>query len=259
MQKTKSAEYCSSWATIYFDGGAEPNPGPASGAAVLDLPDGDSITVAVKLGVATNNVAEYSGCIVGLKKALELGFCCVHIKGDSQLVIRQLQGEYAVKAANLRPLFLEAQQLLERFDSYQLEWIPRSQNSRADAAAGEVLAVNHSSATSLPLSLPVSLPAEALKGKIERLIKQGDQAGFKDFLALKSGRDEFSKLRGDALVDAVPAEIRDALASQLRPGEESDFVAKTYRWWLRGLPVALALRKVRVDAEIAVNVGRKKG
>jgi len=94
------------------------------------LPNGDSITVAVNLGVSTNNVAEYSGCIAGLKKALELGKDCVHIKGDSQLVIKQLQGEYAVKAANIRPLFLEARQLLAQFDSYHLEWIPRSQNSR---------------------------------------------------------------------------------------------------------------------------------
>jgi len=234
MQKTKDAGYCSKWVTIYFDGGAEPNPGPASGAAVLDFPDGDSITVAVNLGVATNNVAEYSGCIAGLRKALELGKGCVHVLGDSQLVIKQLQGKYAVKAANLRPLFLEARQLLAQFDSYQLEWIPRSQNSRADAAAGEVIAVNHSSAKPLPLSLPVCLPAEALKAKIEKLIKQGDQAGFKDFLALKSGRDEFSKLRGDILIDAVPSEIRDAIASLLRAGDDEDFTAKVYRWWLRG-------------------------
>ncbi|MBR8833369.1 MAG: reverse transcriptase-like protein [Stigonema ocellatum SAG 48.90 = DSM 106950] len=67
------------WTVIHFDGAAEPtNPGPASGAAIIDLPTGESLTVTVDLGVQTNNVAEYSGAIAGLKKALELG--CQRIK-----------------------------------------------------------------------------------------------------------------------------------------------------------------------------------
>lgn len=82
MSKQKQIENNSSWVTIYFDGGAEPNPGPASGAAILDLPNGESVKVIVDLGIATNNIAEYSGCIAGLKKALELGFKYARIKGD---------------------------------------------------------------------------------------------------------------------------------------------------------------------------------
>lgn len=254
----KEVAASSNWATVYFDGGAEPNPGPAAGAAVLDLPSGESVSVTVDLGVATNNIAEYSGCIAGLKKALELEFFCVMVRGDSQLVIKQLQGEYAVKAANLQPFYLEARQLLVQFESYRLEWIPRSQNSRADAAAGLVLAAGRAPVVTLPDDLPMSLPVESLKGKIERLIRQGNKASFKDFLALKSGRDQFSLLRGEALVDVVPVEVREAIASQLNLGEESEFVAKTYRWWLRGLPVSQALRKVRVDAEVAANVTRRR-
>ena len=74
MPKRKKIDGSSSWVTIYFDGGAEPNPGPASGAAILDIPNGESVTVTVDLGIATNNVAEYSGCVAGLKKAGSIDF-----------------------------------------------------------------------------------------------------------------------------------------------------------------------------------------
>ena len=190
---------------------------------------------------------------------MKLGFKCAKIKGDSQLIINQLEGEYAVKAPNLLPLYLEAKQLLTQFESYQMEWIPRSQNSRADAAAGEILNASRTPAIALPDNLPLAEPREGIRGKIEKLNKQGEKASFKEVLALKSGNDTFSKLRGDALAAAVPVEVKEAIISQLRSGEEADFVAKTYRWWLRGLTVALSLRKVRVDAEVAANIVRKRG
>ncbi|MEM6754105.1 MAG: ribonuclease HI family protein, partial [Cyanobacteria bacterium P01_C01_bin.38] len=121
------------WTVIYFDGAAEPsNPGPAAGAAVIDLPTGESLIATLDLGIQTNNVAEYSGAIAGLKKALELGCKRVKLFGDSQLVIYQLSGRYGVKNAVLKLLHSEATQLLTQFEEYSLDWIPRAQNSRAD-------------------------------------------------------------------------------------------------------------------------------
>jgi ribonuclease HI len=89
------------WTHIYFDGAAEPsNPGPAAGAAVIDLPTGESFIATVDLGVQTNNVAEYSAAICGLKKALELGCKRIKVFGDSQLVIYQLSGRPQLQTNN---------------------------------------------------------------------------------------------------------------------------------------------------------------
>jgi len=240
---------------IYFDGAAEPtNPGPASGAAIIDLPTGESLTVTVDLGVQTNNVAEYSGAIAGLKKALELG--CKHIKvfGDSQLVIYQLSGRYSCKSIGLKPLYQQAQKLLRQFEQYSLHWIPRHKNSRADAAAGEVLKAKLPPVVEIPDGLSAPYPKEGLRTQILELRSKGKKASFKEWLNLKSGRDEFSLLKGEALAAKVRDEVRSAITEALRPDENEEFVAKVYRWYLRGLPPALALRKCRVDAEVAANV-----
>jgi len=253
MRKSSTEIYC--WTLIYFDGAAEPtNPGPAAGAAIIDLPTGESLTVTVDLGVQTNNVAEYSGAIAGLKKALELGYKRIKLLGDSQLVIYQMEGAYRCKNAGLQPLYQEARQLLKQFESYSLEWVPRSQNSRADAAAGEVLKAKQAvPAFNIPDELPVPEPREELRTKIRQLRAKGEQAGFKEWLSLKSGRDGFSSLRGEALAEYVPIEVREAISLFLRPDEDEQFAAKVYRWYLRGLPPALALRKCRVDAEVSAN------
>ena len=243
------------WTVIHFDGAAEPtNPGPAAGAAVIDLPSGESHIVTIDLGVQTNNVAEYSGAIAGLEKAIELG--CKHIKifGDSQLVIYQLSGKYNVNSAGLRPLYRQARKLLLQFEEYHLNWIPRHKNSRADAAAGSVLKAKLPQLVEIPDGLPVPKPREDLKEKIQELRFKGNKASFKEWLNLKSGRDEFSLLKGEVLADRVPESVRSAILAALRPDENDEFIAKVYRWYLRGLPPALALKKCRVDAEVSANV-----
>ncbi len=249
--------YANDWTLIYFDGAAEPsNPGPAAGAAIIDLPTGESFIATVDLGVQTNNVAEYSGAIAGLKRALELGCKRIKLFGDSQLVIYQLSGRYSVKNVGLSYLHSEAMQLLAQFDSYSLEWIPRAQNSRADAAAGNVLKSKQLPTVEVPDNLPVPQPREGLKGKIRELRSIGEKASFKEWLSLKSGRDEFSSLKGDDLLLRVPVEVRDAIQSALRLSEDGNdkFLATVYRWYLRGLPPGLALRKCRVDSEVSANV-----
>ncbi|WP_155751620.1 ribonuclease HI family protein [Scytonema sp. UIC 10036] len=191
----------------------------------------------------TNNVAEYSGAIAGLKKALELG--CKHIKvfGDSQLVIYQLSRRYKCKTPRLQPLYQQGCKLLLQFEEYHLNWIPRHKNSRADAAAGSVLKAKLPPTVEIPDGLPVPKPPQRLKEKILELRSKGNKAGFKEWLNLKSGWDEFSLLKGEPLADRVPESVRTAILGALRPDEnQENFVAKIYRWYLRGLPPALALK-----------------
>ncbi len=121
-------------ATLWFDGACYGNPGPMGAGAILVV-DGRRQEIARPMGVGTNNEAEYGGLIAGLKAAATAGVTTLEVLGDSQLIIRQLEGSYKVKAANLRPYFEEAQDLLSRFERVRLTWIPRDQNAAADAAA----------------------------------------------------------------------------------------------------------------------------
>ena len=91
------------------------------------------------LGKQTNNFAEYQGLLLGLKHAKELGYRHVEVRADSQLLIRQLKGEYAVRHAGLKPLHAEALRLLRGFDSYQLEHVPREENALADEMSNRAI------------------------------------------------------------------------------------------------------------------------
>src|SRR4030095_7464019 len=99
--------------TLEFDGGARGNPGPAGIGIVLRAKDGtELVTLGRFIGRATNNVAEYRALITALPKAKELGARRIAIRGDSELVVKQMRGEYRVKNEGLRGLYEEAQQLL---------------------------------------------------------------------------------------------------------------------------------------------------
>ncbi len=117
-------------ARIYFDGSARPNPGNMRIGVVVETPK-EVVEISKDLGFGTNNVAEYMALIEGLKKALELGARSVEIFGDSRLVIEQIRGKYAVKSPHLRGLYLEVKELLSKFESFDLEWIPESENEKA--------------------------------------------------------------------------------------------------------------------------------
>ncbi|MGB1697827.1 MAG: ribonuclease HI family protein [Thermoplasmatota archaeon] len=123
---------------IWFDGASKGNPGPMAGGAVLAY-EGREEVLHGSPGRGTNNEAEYDGLILGLRRAKALGATRVRIHGDSQLIIKQLQGQYKVKAPNLQDRFKEAKSLLEGFPSRSLQWIPRDENRKADAAANAAL------------------------------------------------------------------------------------------------------------------------
>jgi ribonuclease HI len=125
---------------LYTDGAARGNPGPAGAGAVILNPDGHIVAKLGKfLGDSTNNVAEYMGLILGLKRAKAMGIKELEVYSDSELLVKQLAGEYQVKAEHLRPLHDEAKALLGAFSWIQLRHIEREQNAQADAMSNRAI------------------------------------------------------------------------------------------------------------------------
>ncbi len=125
---------------VHVDGGARGNPGPAAAAAVVSTPDGDVVDEAHELlGVATNNVAEYRGLLLGLARARALGATEVEVVNDSELVAKQVNGEYKVKHPDMKPLHAEATSALGQFDRWTVRSVPRARNADADALVNAAL------------------------------------------------------------------------------------------------------------------------
>ena len=124
---------------IEADGGSRGNPGPAAYGAVLkDADTGEVIAEeGTRIGVASNNVAEYSGLIAGLEAALELGATAVTVRMDSKLVVEQMSGRWKIKHPDMKPLAREASRLAPFGTTYT--WVPREQNRHADRLANEAL------------------------------------------------------------------------------------------------------------------------
>lgn len=125
-------------AVVRSDGASKGNPGPAGIGAVIQTADGREVVAWGKsIGRATNNVAEYRAAIEGLQRALELGVRRVRLLADSELLVRQVNGEYRVKSPGLQPLHTRVLELLNRFDDWTVSHAGRDENTRADALAGE--------------------------------------------------------------------------------------------------------------------------
>ena len=121
---------------IYADGRARPNPGPAAVGIVIQGQAGEIVKeISQRIGKATSNQAEYRALILGLEEAGKLGAVHLDIRLDSELLVRQIKGQYRVKNAELKPLFQRVNQLFSKFRSVQIEHIPREQNRVADALA----------------------------------------------------------------------------------------------------------------------------
>ena len=125
---------------VHVDGGARGNPGPAAVAAVATTPAGDPVAERNEyIGEATNNVAEYRAVILALALAKELGASEVEVVNDSELVARQIGGEYKVKHAGLKPLYAETMEKLREFDAWAVRNVRREDNERADELVNEAL------------------------------------------------------------------------------------------------------------------------
>jgi ribonuclease HI len=126
-------------ATMHIDGAARGNPGPAAYAVVLARKDQPIVEEADTIGKATNNVAEYTALIRGLELAAELGVRRLAVFSDSELMVKQMSGEYRVKNADLLPLYEEACRLRRAFEAVTLAHVRREQNARADALGNQAL------------------------------------------------------------------------------------------------------------------------
>jgi ribonuclease HI len=126
---------------VHVDGGARGNPGPAAIGAVATAPDGGAPLAekGVYIGEATNNVAEYRAVLLGIELARQRGAREVEIINDSELVARQIGGQYKVKHAGLKPLFIETMRELREFDRWSVRNVRRESNERADQLVNEAL------------------------------------------------------------------------------------------------------------------------
>jgi len=126
--------------TIYVDGASRGNPGPAAIAAIIHDEKGKPIvSLARRIGTTTNNEAEYRAIIAGLQKAVSLGVREVELKSDSELVVKQINGSYRVKAPALKPLYQQVKKLQGFVERLTITHIPRRQNTRADRLANKAL------------------------------------------------------------------------------------------------------------------------
>ena len=119
--------------TAYFDGGARSNPGPAGyGVYIVDDAGNVLAELSGSLGITTNNIAEYNGLIAALQWAVDRNLTQLSIKGDSQLIIEQMRGNYRVKNEGLKPLHLRARMLVMQIGDVTFEHVRREQNKEAD-------------------------------------------------------------------------------------------------------------------------------
>jgi ribonuclease HI len=124
---------------IHIDGAARGNPGPAAFAFIIQKPGSPAIEEKGLLGVTTNNMAEYSALVRVLERAADLGVKRLLIHSDSELLVKQMNGEYRVKNADLREMYDRAKELICKFDSVQIRHIRREQNARADELCNQAL------------------------------------------------------------------------------------------------------------------------
>ena len=127
-------------ARLFTDGGARGNPGPAAFAYVLEAEDGTVLAAhGETIGVATNNVAEYRGLVAGLEKAVELAVPDVEVVSDSELMVKQMRGEYRIKNEALRGLSTEATTLARRLERVEYRHVRRAHNELADSLVNDAL------------------------------------------------------------------------------------------------------------------------
>jgi ribonuclease HI len=125
---------------VNVDGGARGNPGPAAIGAVVQSADGEMLEErGERIGVATNNVAEYRALLLGIELAAAQGASEVELVGDSELIVRQVKGEYKVKDATMRELHTEVKRALQPFEKWAIRHVKREHNAEADRLVNAAL------------------------------------------------------------------------------------------------------------------------
>lgn len=130
----------SSEISVFIDGASRGNPGPASiGAVFIDAKGGVTKTLATKIGVQTNNIAEYYAFILAMQEALMMKVGKLKVFTDSELLAKQFNGEYKVKEESIKLLFLQVAHLKKGFEKLEVTHVPREKNKLADEAANKAL------------------------------------------------------------------------------------------------------------------------
>ena len=130
----------SNWAVAYTDGGSRGNPGPSGYGVVILGEDGKVLgELSEFLGMRTNNVAEYSGLLAALDFALAKGHPRLRVVSDSELMVKQIRGQYRVQSPDLRPLYEEAKRRIAKLEAFQIEHVLRGKNKKADELANQAM------------------------------------------------------------------------------------------------------------------------
>ena len=155
-----------------IDGGSRGNPGPASYGVVIRDPRGEIVAKLKKyIGRMTNNVAEYYGLIAALDYAQSHGIRALRVESDSELLVRQMRGQYKVKSAELRPLFERARKMAQTFATFKIEHVYREQNAEADALANEAL--DETSGSPPPKHTSAEVRPQARARKVHAHVRNG--------------------------------------------------------------------------------------
>ena len=151
------------------DGGSRGNPGPAGYGVVVRDPRGEIVARLKKyIGINTNNVAEYFGLIAALDYAQNHGIRALRVESDSELMVKQLRGQYKVKSAELKPLFERAKKMSQTFESFRISHVYREQNKEADALVNQALDETSGAGTSSAAKMEKPASKEATMSLIAR-------------------------------------------------------------------------------------------
>lgn len=263
---------------VNTDGACAGNPGQMGiGVHITDAATGEEIdSHSSSVGYGTNNVAEYMAVIVGLEMLTVIpNIKIATIRADSQLVIRQLQGKYAVKTENLMKLHKQAMNVLECISfPVMFEWVPRAQNPIADALASKAVKMPQTdfrngkvilwdTVRMMPFVEKLAeLPIPKCEADVLRLNSNPDEAKFAELMRLKpGGTDSYSKFTAENLVEAIlirfGKDATDWITSALTDSSE-EYRLNALRWAARGLRPDFALKKASVDVEVEANRKSKK-
>jgi len=139
-EKTPSKDRLSKEITAFCDGGARGNPGPSGFGVYIQDENGASLAqLSEYLGIRTNNFAEYSGLLAALEFALRYDHPCLRVVSDSELMVKQIKGQYKVKSPDLRPLYDEAKRRIAGLESFSIQHVLRNKNKDADRLANEAM------------------------------------------------------------------------------------------------------------------------
>ncbi|MCX6131017.1 MAG: ribonuclease HI family protein [Proteobacteria bacterium] len=260
---------------IFFDGGSRGNPGPAAGAAFADFEGGHERVC--YLESATNNEAEYRGLLMAIELANELQLNHVLFQGDSKLVVMQISGEWQAKHPKMQELKLEVLHKISSIAHWQIQWIRREFNAKADLIANKEM--DRHLGVSAPTVFEagpeiskieaLSLPIPAAQA-IANLNSLGEKVGFDQLRRLKvGGMDSFSRMslinlalelnKFDDLEKSFIERIKThKISKELNDAAQTKLLVSALRWSARGLLGDLPIRKILVDLEISQNMRIKK-